>query len=98
MKVPKLRTGSDVRSALTAAVILVTILGLAGILWQWDEAVKARDLASRGAIAEAAARREADARRIEAESSLATARKAVNDSKESIASFAEKRKGVYTGT
>ena len=67
-------------AALTAALVLVATLGLAGILWQWDEAVKARNLASRGAIAEAAARREADARRIEAESSLAMARKAVDDS------------------
>ncbi len=41
-------------AALTAAVVLVTALGLAGILWQWGEAVKARDLASKRAIAEAA--------------------------------------------
>src|SRR5262249_38419022 len=43
-------------ASLTAAVILVAALGLAGILWQWGEAVKARDLASNRAIAEAEAR------------------------------------------
>jgi len=31
-------------AALTAAVVLVATLGLSGILWQWNEAVKARDL------------------------------------------------------
>lgn len=67
-------------ATLTAALVLVATLGLAGILWQWDEAVKARNLTSRAATAEAAARREADVRRIDAESSLATARKAVDDS------------------
>jgi tetratricopeptide (TPR) repeat protein len=67
-------------AALTAALVLVAALGLAGILWQWDAAVEAGDLASRGATAEAAARRDADSRRIEAESSLAIARKAVDDS------------------
>jgi eukaryotic-like serine/threonine-protein kinase len=46
---------------LTAAVILVATLGLAGIIWQWNEAVKARDLAARRAVAEASARREAEA-------------------------------------
>ena len=45
-----------VPAALTAAVVLVSALGLAGILWQWDEAVKARDLASKRAVAEAEAR------------------------------------------
>ena len=44
-------------AALTAAVVLVAALGLAGILWQWGEAVKARDLASKRAVAEAEARR-----------------------------------------
>ena len=34
-------------AALTAAVVLVAALGLAGILWQWGEAVQARDLASK---------------------------------------------------
>jgi WD40 repeat protein len=43
-------------ASLTAAVILVGGLGLAGILWQWNEAVQARDLASRRAVAEAEAR------------------------------------------
>jgi WD40 repeat protein/tetratricopeptide (TPR) repeat protein len=47
-------------AALTAAIILVGALGLAGILWQWGEAVKARDLASRRAVAEARARHEAE--------------------------------------
>jgi WD40 repeat protein/tRNA A-37 threonylcarbamoyl transferase component Bud32 len=47
-------------AALTAAVVLVAVLGLAGILWQWGEAVKARNLASTRAIAEAKARREAE--------------------------------------
>jgi WD40 repeat protein len=54
-------------AALTAAVVLVAALGLAGILWQWSEAVKARneavaarDLASRRSVAEAEARREAE--------------------------------------
>ena len=42
-------------AALTAAVVLVAALGLAGILWQWGEAVKARDLASKRAVAEAEA-------------------------------------------
>src|SRR5271166_4897062 len=31
-------------AALTAAVVLVAALGLAGILWQWNEAVKAHAL------------------------------------------------------
>ncbi len=43
---------------LSAAVVLVAALGLAGILWQWGEAVQARDLASRRAVAESQARRE----------------------------------------
>jgi WD40 repeat protein len=49
-----------VPAALTAAVVLVTALGLAGVLWQWGEAVKARDLAASRAVAEAEARREAE--------------------------------------
>lgn len=69
-----------VPATLTASLVLVAMLGLAGILWQWDEAVKARDLASSRAVTEAAARLEADNRRIEAEASLAMARKAVDDS------------------
>jgi len=40
-------------AGLTAAVVLVAVLGLAGILWQWNEAVKAHDQ-------EALARREAE--------------------------------------
>lgn len=60
-------------AALTAALVLVATLGLAGILWQWDEAIKARNLASRRAVTEEEARRDA-------ESSLAMARKAVDDS------------------
>jgi eukaryotic-like serine/threonine-protein kinase len=47
-------------AALTAAVVLVSALGLAGILWQWGEAVKARDLASKRAVAETQARRAAE--------------------------------------
>jgi WD40 repeat protein/predicted Ser/Thr protein kinase len=47
-------------AALTAAIVFVAALGLTGILWQWSEAVKARDLASKRALAEAAARREAE--------------------------------------
>jgi WD40 repeat protein len=47
-------------AALTAAVVLVAVLGIAGILWQWSEAVKARDLASQRATAEAEARRQAE--------------------------------------
>ncbi|HWE38915.1 MAG TPA: protein kinase [Isosphaeraceae bacterium] len=47
-------------AALTAAIVLVAALGLAGILWQWREAVRARDLASTRAVAEASARREAE--------------------------------------
>jgi WD40 repeat protein len=47
-------------AALTAAVVLVAALGLAGVLWQWEEAVKARNLASKRALAEAAARRETE--------------------------------------
>jgi eukaryotic-like serine/threonine-protein kinase len=47
-------------AALTAAVVLVAALGLAGILWQWREAVRARDLASKRAVAEAEARRDAE--------------------------------------
>src|SRR5581483_3885881 len=39
----------------------VAAAGLAGVLWQWGEAVKGRDLASRRAVAEAGARREAEA-------------------------------------
>ena len=63
-----------VPAALTAAVVLVADLGVAGILWQWgeavkarnqagldrNEAVKARDLAAKRAVAEAEARREAE--------------------------------------
>ncbi len=37
-------------AALTATIVLVAALGLAGVIWQWSEAVKARDLASRRAI------------------------------------------------
>ena len=47
-------------AALTAVIVLVTVLGLTGILWQWSEAVQARDLAYRRAIAEAEARRETE--------------------------------------
>ena len=46
-------------AGLTAAVVVVAALGLAGILWQWNEAVKARDLASKRAVAEAEARQDA---------------------------------------
>jgi tetratricopeptide (TPR) repeat protein len=60
-------------ATLTAALVLVAALGLTAILWQWSEAVKARDLATRRAAAEAGAR-------LEAESSLALARKAVDAS------------------
>ena len=49
-----------VPAALTAAIVLVAGLGLAGILWQWGEAVKARDLASNRAVAEAKARQETE--------------------------------------
>jgi eukaryotic-like serine/threonine-protein kinase len=47
-------------AGLTAAVVLVAALGLAGILWQWREAVKARNLASKRAIGESEARRETE--------------------------------------
>ncbi len=47
-------------SSLTATVLLVAALGLAGVLWQWGEAVKARDLAYKRSVAEAEARREAE--------------------------------------
>jgi WD40 repeat protein len=47
-------------AALTAAVVLVAALGLTGVLWQWREAVKARDLASIRAVAEAEARQAAE--------------------------------------
>ena len=57
-------------AALTAAVVLVAALGLSGILWQWDEAVKARDLASKRAVAEAAARRDETKARHEVETTL----------------------------
>jgi hypothetical protein len=43
-----------------AIVVVVSALGLAGILWQWSEPVQARDLASQRAIAEAEARRQAE--------------------------------------
>ncbi len=49
-----------VPAALTTTIVLVSALGLAGILWQWDEAVKARDLAYKRSVAEAEARREAE--------------------------------------
>ena len=56
-----------VPAGLSAVVVVVSALGLAGILWQWGEAVKARneavnarDLASKRAVAEAEARREAE--------------------------------------
>jgi eukaryotic-like serine/threonine-protein kinase len=58
-------------SALTAAVVLVAAIGLAGILWQWDEAVKARDLAAKRAVAEAEARRDEAKARQETETTLA---------------------------
>jgi eukaryotic-like serine/threonine-protein kinase len=57
-------------AALTAAVVVVAGLGLAGILWQWDEAVKARDLASRRAFAEADARRQEAKARQQVETTL----------------------------
>jgi hypothetical protein len=47
-------------AALTAAVVLVAALGLAGILWAWGEAVKARNIASERAAAEAEARQLAE--------------------------------------
>src|SRR5262249_14813669 len=53
-------------AALTAAVVLVAALGIAGILWQWGEAVTARDLAARRAMAEAAANKTAQVARAEA--------------------------------
>jgi eukaryotic-like serine/threonine-protein kinase len=57
-------------AALTAAVVLVSALGLAGILWQWGVAMKALDLASKRAVAEAEARREEAEARKEAETTL----------------------------
>jgi eukaryotic-like serine/threonine-protein kinase len=54
-------------AGLTAAVVVVTTFGLCGVLWQWGEAVQARndavrasDLASRRAVAEGKARQEAE--------------------------------------
>jgi WD40 repeat protein len=47
-------------ASLTAAVVLVAAAGLAGILWQWSEAVQARNMASRRAAAEAEARQLAE--------------------------------------
>ena len=47
-------------ASLTVAVVLVSVLGLAGILWQWNEAVGAQKLATRRAVAEAEARRETE--------------------------------------
>ncbi|QDV32337.1 WD40 repeat domain-containing serine/threonine protein kinase [Tautonia plasticadhaerens] len=52
-------------AALTAAVVLVAALGLIGVLWQWQEAVRARDLAATRATAEADARRQAEASLVE---------------------------------
>jgi WD40 repeat protein len=57
-------------AALTAAVVLVAALGLAGILWQWNEAVQARNLAARRAIAEGREREKAQAARADAETTL----------------------------
>ena len=57
-------------AALTATIVLVFALGLAGVLWQWGEAVKARDLASKRAVAEAEARREEAKARRKAEATL----------------------------
>jgi serine/threonine-protein kinase len=54
------RRRRPVPAFLTAAVVLVAALGLAGVLWQWREAVEARDLASKRAVAEADSRREAE--------------------------------------
>ena len=45
-------------AALTSIILVVTILGLAGILWQWGESVKARDEAARRVVAEVEVRRE----------------------------------------
>ena len=47
-------------ASLTAAVVLTAALGLTGVLWQWREAVAARDLAASRAIAEAEARRQVE--------------------------------------
>jgi WD40 repeat protein/predicted Ser/Thr protein kinase len=47
-------------AALTALVVLVSALGVCGIIWQWNEAVRARDLASLRARAESAARIESE--------------------------------------
>ena len=52
-------------AALTVAVVLVAALGLLGVLWQWREAVQARDLAATRAAAEADARRQAEASLVE---------------------------------
>jgi WD40 repeat protein len=59
-----------VPATLTAALVLVATMGLAGILWQWSEAVQARDLASKRAFAEADARKSAQAARVETETLL----------------------------
>jgi hypothetical protein len=57
-------------AGLTASIMLVATLGLAGILWQWNEAVQARNLAARRAVAEASEREKAQAARAEAETTL----------------------------
>jgi WD40 repeat protein/serine/threonine protein kinase len=47
-------------ASLTAAVVLVAALGLMGVLWQWSEAVKARNLESIRAFAEGEARQQVE--------------------------------------
>jgi eukaryotic-like serine/threonine-protein kinase len=61
---------NPVPAALSAAIVVVSALGLAGILWQWSEAARARDLASTRAIAEASAREKAQKSRAEVETTL----------------------------
>jgi tetratricopeptide (TPR) repeat protein len=85
-------------ATLSATLVLVASLGLAGIVWQWNEAVKARDLASSRASAEAEARRDADLRRIEADKARLDAvdqrGRAESSLAESQASLALARKAV----
>ncbi len=62
-------------AALTASIVLVTILGFAGVAWQWQVAVGARTDAEERADAETIARKEAEAAQRALAAALAEARR-----------------------
>src|SRR5207244_1479453 len=54
-------------AGMTAIIVLVTMLGFAGILWQWQQAEQARDVATAKASDETEARQQAQEARRERE-------------------------------